>query len=192
MDNAGLSCFLQKEREVVKTETEDGDAVVIYNLDVDALIESLAVSRQTVTVQAHVPALVKLGTRKDMGEVALEFVQGQLLRGHVTSASGTVVVQGHEAYLLVKPQGILQWTLRASSPSVERQGLPHALRSGLVPRRLQAQLDQQTWDRSHRHVFQLIDGKKDVLALAALLRKSPLELERILKDLATMHVITWE
>ncbi len=168
---------------------------MFYNLDIDALVESLDSHRYTGTFRARLPVPIKVGAGKEVADAVLEVVAGQPAHCHIMSASGAFVVQGQEAYLLMKGQGSLQWTFAPFPSSVQlqqQQALSRVFRSTDVPRRLQSRPDQRAWDRSLRHVFNLIDGEKDALALAKILNKSPLELERLLKELVAIHVISWD
>jgi hypothetical protein len=151
-------------------------------------------------------------------QARLSLVEGHVVACHVHSqVDGRRLLSGDEAlrWLAHWGQRELAWTLKVFTP---HQTVPHPAPAGLLPparnvappqrvsqpaglilparqvtppQRIE-QAEQgvdSSWPRKHRQIFALVDGKRSVGHIAAILKQSPEVVEGIVNELQSLGVI---
>jgi len=175
------------------THEEKGRGV--YTKDLTGLLQLLSVSGQNGVLHIEPP-------EQQPGEIAWQgFIvlsQGKMQSCQVNAhTDGHLLIAGSDALNWLNNVGRLSWRLEEEGklPSTVQGYTPRPFPAlpgnpvlGRVPQRGMRALHNvvdTSWARSQRLVFALIDGKRNIAEIAALLHKSPTEVVKIMADLHT-------
>ena len=171
----------------------------MYTKDFASLLELLSVSGQSGTLIVEQPDYE--GTP---WQAQLMLVEGNvttcLLRSKV---DGRILLRDAEATRWLSTRGKLYWNLEESSqdpitplpqaiagpstdPALPSQPAQTAQWFTIIPRRTprgEQAVMSRAWSREHRLIFALIDGRRTITEIAALLHKPPDHVVQVLNDL---------
>jgi hypothetical protein len=128
-------------------------------------------------------------------EIALK--AGKIVSSAIVGQSGSLLT-GERAYQELTRLGRLRWTFTSQlSPIIQPEPVPHVLEKhaiSLRPRRIVVveQQEMRPWQRMHRLVYALVDGRRSVADIAKLLSMTPETIEDVLSYLRSIRVIVME
>jgi hypothetical protein len=167
---------------------------VVYTLDFETIQQVMQEHQKTGSLFAELSSGV-VGLREPC-RAEMKIMEGTITSCTIVGTSGRRLT-GKEAKQGLARLGRLRWAFTpeidpAPQPavSVPVPGDPSA-----YPCRSVLSLDQQqmhNWSRLHRAVFALADGTKSVMKIAELLSTAPELVEKALRDLQSIDVITLE
>jgi len=144
-------------------------------------------------------ANVQRNEKGELWRAHLYLVEGHVAACHVQSqVDGRRLLSDSEAM-----RWLARWGQREFVWSLEiftlQQTAPHPAPAGLLPPATQmptpqrsAQVEQSvisTWPRKYRQIFALVDGRRSLGQIAALLKLPPVVVEKIVNDLQSMGII---
>lgn len=175
----------------------------MYTKDFASLLELLSVSGQSGMLIVEQPEYEGIPWQAQL----------TLVEGKVTSCllcnkvAGRVLLRDAEVTRWLSAQGKLYWRLEeiaqnqaeqlsqaTVSPSTDTvfpaQPAPRFITAPYrTPRGMQVAMDR-SWSREHRLVFALVDGRRTIAEIAALLHKPPEQVVQVLNDLRAGGLIT--
>lgn len=160
----------------------------MYSLDFETMRQVMQEHQKTGFLYADAPAGV--GRIHEPCRIEVAMKAGNVVSCSVIGNSGRSLT-GKEATRELARQGELRWTFELQQQMMKTQ-MTLAVPNSPFPLRT-VQLEQrqmQDWPRMHRMVFALADGTKSVAKIAEVLSVSQSVVEKILRDLLAIGVIT--
>lgn len=168
----------------------------MYTLDVETMRQVMLAHKKTGRLQADLPSGVPSLREPCHVEIALE--AGNIVSSAIIARSGFLLT-GEKAYQELTRVGRLSWTFIPQSslgirPELVSQALAMQHPPSPRPRRLVVLEPQQMrpWQRTHKLVYGLVDGKRSVAEIAKLLSTTPEAIEEVLSDLRAIRVVAME
>lgn len=172
---------------------------VCYHLPLNAMIETMRCWPQTMQLTSHLAAIP--GLPREEYRIHLVVREGEVLSCTISAATG-LTLQGERALEAVQCCGTLSWQLSAPHLSLlPAQELPGAVPAAPAQdarprprRRIESPeaLLIRSWSHLQRQVFLLTDGNRSIAHIAALVGKSPHEVQAVLMKLAEHHLILFD
>jgi hypothetical protein len=168
--------------------------VAVYTLDFETIQQVMQEHRKTGFLFAELPSGV-VGLREAC-RAEIKIMEGTIASCAIVGNSGRRLA-GKEAAQGLARLGRLRWTFTPQQDTAAQPAVSVPVPGDLsaFPRRYVVYLDQQqmrNWSRMHRAVFALADGTKSVMKIAEILSTSPDLVEKVLRDLQSIGVITIE
>lgn len=167
----------------------------MYLLDLETMLAMMREYRRTGMMTAALPA--GSGGMRPGGRVEIILKSGSVVSCRILNETGQSVLEQQEALRAVARVGRLDWTLSELHQEPQHFSVPQlppppvaAIKP--IPRRLQEQVapgQMVTWTRLQRQVFALVDGKKTVEQIAAILSASPPRVQQTLYELQAMGMV---
>lgn len=166
----------------------------MYTLDIETMRQIMQAHKKTGHLHADLPSGVPKLREPCHVEIALE--AGNIVSCSIASSRG-LLLTGDKAYQELTRLGRLHWTFVLQSLPVTQPGLAtHAVEKKAIsrPRRIVVvePWQMRLWQRMHKLVYGLADGKRNVTEIAALLSTTPEAIEEVLRDLQSIRVIAME
>ena len=164
----------------------------MYLLDLPTMLRVLHTHAHTCLLRAELPGGVDI--QKEPCHVSIVVVKRAMVSCAILTHDEFVYATDDVAYTLLAHAGRLDWTLTLqltssllSPPSVYISGKGRTL----IPQRLSEPTPEQrqTWTRTQRLVFSLVNGKNSVTYIAYLLSLSTPLVEQTLSELYQMRVL---
>jgi hypothetical protein len=166
---------------------------LMYSLDFETMRQVMQEHQKTGFLYADAPSGV--GRIHEPCRIEVTMKAGNVVSCSVIGNSGRSLT-GKEAARELARLGELRWTFELQQQIVSQQMMKTqmtlAVPNSPFPLRT-VQLEQrqmQDWPRMHRMVFALADGTKSVAKIAEVLSVSQSVVEKILRDLLAIGVIT--
>lgn len=167
----------------------------MYTLDIETMRQVMQTHKKTGRLQADLPSGIPSLREPCHVEIALE--GGNITSSSIVGKSGSLLT-GARAYQELTRVGRLNWTFTPQSPTItQSEPAPPIALAKQPPRRprrtvVVGQQEMRPWQRIHKLVYGLVDGRRDVEEIAKLLSTSPEVIEDILSDLQSIRVIVME
>ena len=120
--------------------------------------------------------MTERGEESEPEEGELVFVSGQIVEAHCGNLAGS------QALEWLKTWRVCRFLFVPTSLSARPQRTQHNDMGIQI-------LNQKQLSRLHLHLFLLVDGQRNIVELARLVRKKPEEVQKLLVDLETIGVI---
>lgn len=165
---------------------------LMYTLDFETIKQVMQEHQKTGLLYADAPS--GAGSLREPCRIEINIVAGAIASCSIVGSSGKRVM-GKEAMQAISRLGRLRWNLLPQQEAVVQPTSPVAavpVETSAIPWRT-AQVEQwqaRTWPRLHRAVFALVDGTKSAAKIAEILSTSPELVEKALRDLQSIGVIT--
>lgn len=178
----------------------------MYAIDLATILQLLREFRRSGILQAELPA--GLPRFKQLCQVVIELSQGEVTSCFVKNASGQTLLSNYEALQELSLLEKVNWEFNesperpATSPGqAPAPPPPQAFRPpprqtptfprSPVPHRLfyVSAADASNWPLLHRQTFVLVDGKRSIEQIAAILSQPVHTVDGILQDLRSIGVV---
>lgn len=165
----------------------------MYTLDIETIRQIMLAHKKTGYLCADLP--VDAPARREPWRVEIKLEAGNIISCTIANSQGPLFV-GEKAYRELVRLGQITWTLVPLSAAVTppEPVVPITSKS-VVPRPRQMNMEPlqtRLWPRMHKLVYGLTNGTRSATEIAELLSTTPEVIEKVLRDLQSIHVIEME